>query len=376
MAEEEATQALPTGAIVVQVGDEVRVLWDLGDGLGWAWYDADEEQLANLMGDDWEDEIFEVMPNESSFKTKYGDYYWGNVAEIDLRADTPWEDLQESVYDAFGPISGMDTPEIKRLILQGYFESWDTNQFLVHYRDSHYYQSLNDLQRAWSIKSEAERQSLIEAEAGRLLESYRSFWGVDPAGGLSELYADAERIASGNLSRSTWEYQTRRAAEAVDDTPAARDVTEEERARGEEEVTIENLGAYIAEQYRLWLGPIEVDKGFQQYWAKNMYMNKLSEADLEAELKLIANGLYGEFKPENVTWSAWAAPWKGKINNLLETQIADDDLLLDTILSNGMTGREATLAIRKDKRFLNTQTMLNELSEATADLGRQFGFVA
>ena len=49
MAEETApTQALPRNAKLVQIGTSYRVMWNLGDGLGWAWYQIDKAQLLDL----------------------------------------------------------------------------------------------------------------------------------------------------------------------------------------------------------------------------------------------------------------------------------------------------------------------------------------
>ena len=44
------TEALPRNAILTRVGNEYRVVWDIGDGLGHAWYKISSEQLKDIYG--------------------------------------------------------------------------------------------------------------------------------------------------------------------------------------------------------------------------------------------------------------------------------------------------------------------------------------
>jgi hypothetical protein len=271
----------------------------------------------------------------------------------------------------------MDDPEVRRIIIQGFFEVWTQNEFLAHYKQTDYFNTLNDIQRRWATLSEAERQARIEGQAGVLLNLYRSEWGTDPVGGLDQLLIDAERVASGQLDLAAWNFQTRLSAETVGDTPAARRVVTEIQAQGEAAVTRSNLAGFVEDQWSSWVGTGRPPPEFMQQWSNWLFLNERSEQELEAELRDISTGRWGDLKPENVTYAAWSAPWKGEIARVLETgTINNDDPLLNHILSMGLTGADATAAMRHDQRFLQTNTFRGELSDAVADVGKQFGFIA
>jgi len=371
-------KALPKNSRLVNVNGEWRVIWDLEDGLGYAWYSIDEPQLINLYGDDWQSYNSETFGTVDAYNAKYGDFYWGNVAEIDIASDNPWDDLKNRTFAAFGYVAGFDDPEVKRLILQGFFESWTPNEFLANYQNTEFYKSTTQVQRAWSQFGPEEQAQKIQAQAALLVEEYRSQYGIDPIGGISneQILVDAEAIASGQISQSEWSYNTKRAAEAITDSPAARSVENEIIAQGASEVTIENRGGYAQERWEYWMGSTPLPPNFVNEWGTGLYMNQKSEADLETALRELSGGTW-ENKPENLGWSEWASPAKANIRNLLElTSVDDTDALLNNILDNGLSGQEAVLAIRQDSRFRGTNRMFDELSQAANSIGKSFGFVA
>jgi hypothetical protein len=371
-------KALPRNSRLVNVAGQLRVIWDLGDGLGSAWYSINSDQLNKLYGDNWNAYVTETFGTEGAYTAKYGDYHWGNVAEIDIASDNPWEDLKARTFEAFGYVAGFDDPEVKRIILQGHFESWSPNEFAAHYQQTNYFRNTTETQRAWGGYGPEEQAQRKSQTAADLVERYRSYWGVDPIGGTNnpEILAAAERIASGQTSIDQWQYETRKAAEAGDNTPAARAVVNEQRAQGEAEVTMENRGGFARERWEYWMGSTPVPPDFVSRWGRDLFMNTASEDDLETSLRELSAGTW-QNKPENIGWSEWAAPVKSNIKNLLElTSVDDNDSLLKSILNQGLSGNDASLAIRKDQRFKSTNRMFEELSQSANALGRTFGFIA
>lgn len=368
---------LPTGAFLVRVGNEYRVQWDLGDGLGYAWYDTDEAQLKKALGPTWSSQVAATYGSEAAFEGGQKKYFWGNLAEVDITSETPWQDLKDRVFATFGPVSGLDEVEIKRLALQGFFESWSTQEFLTFYKATEYYNTLNDKQREWSSLSEAERTTRSRATAVELLDYYRQQWGYDPPGGLNNqnLLIEAEKVAGGLLTMEEFQYNTRTAAEDQEGTPAQIKEQTNEQNVGAAEVSKEDLAAAAADAWRKWVGPTDPPAGWTEQWANDLFMNTKSEADLETYLKSVSLGRWG-MKDPNVSWEAWAAPWKSEIARTLELGQTDDaDPLLNQVLSTGLTGQEAINAIRGDARFKETNTMRRELQDSVTDLGRRFGFI-
>lgn len=371
-------EALPRNARLINVNGQYRVVWDLEDGLGHAWYSITQEQLTKLYEDKVDLYVTETFGTEGAYQAKYGDYFWGNVAEIDITAENPWDDLKSRTFEAFGYVAGFDDPEVKRIVLQGHFEGWSSNEFLSHYQQTDYYKNTTTTQRTWDTLGPEERERRISSRAAQLVDLYRGFYGVDPISGTNntEIRAQAEQIESGQSSQEEWNYTTRRAAEQDELSPAGRDVTGEERERGEREVTIENRGGYAQERWEYWMGPTPVPGMYKDKWGRDLYMNKASEEDLEESLRALSQGTWA-LKPENLGWAEWAAPTKANMRTLLELSSVDDqDPLLANILAGGLQGREATTAIRNDSRFRSTNRMFEELSSAAHQLGRTFGFIA
>jgi len=371
-------KALPQNARLVNVNGEIRAIWDLGDGLGHAWYSINEDQLQDLYGENWQAYITETLGTEGAYNAKYGDFYWGNVAEINLTADNPWEDLKARTFEAFGYVAGFDDPEVKRLILQGHFETWSSDEFLAHYRNTEYYLGTTQTQRDWGQYGEEEKSQRIDSRSAQLVEEYRALYGVDPIDGINnaEIRAAAEAIESGESSASEWSYNQRREAEKVENSPAARALVDEERAQGESEVSIENRGGFARERWEYWMGSTPLPPAFVDRWGRDLYMNNASEDDLETSLRELSAGTW-QTKPENIGWGEWASPVKANIRNLLELSSVDDnDPLLNRVLDQGLSGQDATLAIRKDQRFRSTNRMFDELAQGAQALGRTFGFIA
>ena len=371
-------KALPRNSRLVNVNGENRVIWDLGDGLGHAWYTINDTQLQNLYGENWQAYVTETFGTEGAYNAKYGDYYWGNVAEIDLTSDNPWEDLKARTFAAFGYVAGFDDPDVRRLILQGHFENWSSNEFFANYQQTDFYRNTTETQRQWGRYGPEERSRRINTRAASLVEEYRRQWGVDPIGGINneEILAAAEQIESGQISSGEWSHNNRQAAENAGNTPAARAVTDRQREQGKAGVTIENRGGYARERWEYWMGSTPLPSGFANEWGRNLYMNINSEDDLETSLRELSAGTWAN-KPENLGWSEWAAPVKSNIRNILEMSTVDDsDPLLSMIMDRGLSGYDATLAIRQDQRFRSTNRMFDELSRAASSLGRTFGFIA
>ncbi len=374
----ESIRALPRDVRLVKVDGAYRAIWDLGDGLGSSWYTFNEEQLKSLYGEEYDQYVSETFANTGTFEAKYGNFYWGNVAEISLTADDPWQDLKDRIFTTFGYVSGLDTPEVKRLILEGYFEGWTNNEFIGNYQQTDYYNSLSDLARQWNGKSETEKAQAISEKSAELVDLYRAQWGRDPDGGIdnTDIVRSAEAILKGEMGQDEWKFHTRTAAEGVDTTPAARDQAQETRDQGEQSVTISNLSGFAKDEWRKWMGPTEMPTEFAERWGQDLYWNRKSQEDLDLALSNLSQGTW-EAKPENVTWEEWAAPVKSRIKSYLELpSIDDNDALLGSIMGTGLTGQDATMAIRNDPRFRSTTRLYDELSSSVSNLGRQFGFIA
>lgn len=368
-------EALPRSAKLVKVGNTYRVVWNLGGNLGWAWYNISAEQLENVYDTKTPSPHFTVA-NVGQFEAQFGNNYWGNASEINLKAETPWQDLQERIFNQFGYVPGFDKPEIRRLLIQAYFEDWNQNQWLAEYRGTDYYDQTTAQERKWAGLSEAEKQQAIAEQAYGLLASYERAWGTQLDFDNQAIQEAAFKIASGQITLDEWEFETKRAAASEEGTPEWRRIQDELEASREHGNEIENLSSFAEAQWRAWVGPVALPAGFADRWGQQLASGEASEADLQQYLKDIANGRW-QFKPENVTWEDWSAPYKQEIRETLELGSLDDaDPLLKNILNQDLTGVDLDSVIRQDRRFRSTRRMYGELSNTVEDMGRRFGFIA
>ncbi len=368
------SEALPRNAKLVKIGGTYRVIWSLGDNLGFAWYDINAQQLENIY-DTATPNAHIALSNMGQFEGRFGNNYWGNVAEINLKREDPWEDLKERIFQQFGFVPGLDDPEIRRLMIQGHFEDWNQNQFTVEYANTEYFQETTNRQRAWFGLSETEKTSRIGKQAAELTAEYFNLYGRTIDQNDPGIQDDALKLASGQMTLSQWRYETRLGAESEPESPAARRIREEQEEQLAEGNQIENLTSFSGDQWRQWVGPVDMPQEFASRWGNDLASGVASEADLESYLKEIATSRW-QFKPPNLTWSDWSSTYKSQIRNTLEIgSLSDSDSLLQSILSQDLTGVDLEQVIRADDRFKSTQAMFGELSSLANDLGRSFGFI-
>lgn len=367
-------ESLPRGAKLAKVGNSYRVVWELGGGLGWAWYTISGDQLKNIYDTKTPDAHF-TLSNKGQFEARFGNNYWGNVAEVDLKAETPWQDLKGRIFNQFGWVPGFDDPQIRRLMVQGYFEGWDQNQWIVQYRQTDYFKNTTDAQRQWSGLSKAEKDQRIQNQAVELANQYESIWGRSISLNDSDIRDMALKIASGQSTLDQWVFNQRQAAAKEEGTPEERRRREEEEAQRAEGNEIENLTNFAADQWRAWVGPVNMPKNFAEKWGADLASGKASEADLESYLKQISSGRW-KHKPPDLTWEDWAASYKGEIRETLELGGLDDnDPLLKQVLTSDLEAMDLQQLIRGDGRFRQTRRMYGELSSQVEDMGRRFGFI-
>jgi len=368
------TEALPRNALLVRVGNTYRVTWELGDGLGSAWYNITGDQLKNIYGSTTPTANV-TLNNLGQFEDKFGNNYWGNVAEIDRKAEDPWQDLKSRIFSSFGYVPGFDEPEIRRLLIQGYFEDWNQNQFTVAYSNTGYYNNLTNIQRAWFGLSEAEKTKRISQQAAELTGEYFNLYGQSIGVDDPSIQDAALNIMSGQTTLAQWRYETRRNAESEPESPASRRIREEDEAQLEEGNQIENFTAFAEAQWRDWVGPVDMPSNFATRWGTELASGQASEADLQSYLKDISGGRWS-FKPPNLTWADWSSTYKSQIRNTLELGSLDDsDPLLTKVLGSDLTGVDLEQMIRSDDRFKSTNTMFGELSGLANSIGRSFGFI-
>lgn len=151
------------------------------------------------------------------------------------------------------------------------------------------------------------------------------------------------------------------------------------RAAGPKDMSarqISDLKAGIRELWEAWMGPGEPDENYLNQWANWIFNGKKGADDVETSIRAMAHGRWPN-KPEDLTWTEWATPYKTKIQDMLEIPKLDNvDSLLTRALDSQVEGRDLDLLIRKDDRWQRTANYRDEYSRAAIELGRAFGYTA
>jgi len=366
-----ALRQLPQSAIITKIGDEWRIVLPFSDGLGAAWYDITSTQYANL-GNPKADETFADVED---FTNKYGDFYFGNLNEIEINGDVAWQEMTKSIFAEFGQYIPLDSPELKRLVLQAYFEQWEPQQVEAAYKNTSYYNAMSDQARAYEGMSDAEKLMEIERQQYKLNAHYIYEYGDNPTEGLDSFKEMATKIAKGEISIEGAFYTITSEAQNVQGSSANRRLTDELAQKNEALGADEANYSRILNSHNVYYGNhVPVDEGYYRELAKELTLN---QTDWNSVLNQLQTGSAATHKGKDptLTWNQYSSGAKSVLKAGLELNDVDNnDPLLVKILSGELQGKDVDTAIRADNRFLNTKRAEDEFTSSVNSIGSMLGF--
>ena len=369
--ENTALLQLPQTTKIVKVGDEIRAVLEFSDGLGAAWYDLTDVQFNNLGSPAAE----ESYANASQFQAKYGDFYFGNVNEIEVNGDVAWQQMTKSIFAEFGAFIPLDTPELKRLVLQGYLEGWDSTQVEAAYKNTSYYNNMSNAARDWAGMSDAEKELAIERQAYSLLSHYVFENGEYPDDGLKHFTDQAKQIASGQTTAEAIKYSMTTEAQGVVGSPAEQRLSDQLSAKNAA-IGQDNANySRILNSHNVYYGNhVAVDEGHYRELARQLSTN---EIDWNSVMNTIQTGSAATHvgKDPTLTWNQYSSGAKSILKEGLElNSVENNDPLLIKVLGGELQGKDIDLAIRADDRFLKTKRAENEFTDSVNSIGSMLGF--
>lgn len=368
--ENPALKQLPQGSKIIKVGDEYRIVLEFSDGLGAAWYDMTSVQWANL-GSPNADEVL----NLDSFIGKYGDFYFGNLNEIEVNGDVAWKEMTKSIFAEYGQYVPLDNLELKRMVMQAYLEGWDGEQTKQAYKNTNYYNAMTEQARAFKNMSTAEQAAEIERTQYKMLAHHIYEYGENPSDGITSFLADATKVAKGEIGLDGAYFNITSNAEAVEGSSAHRRLSDQAEAKNKALGEAQGWLARVLDAHNTYLGNhIAVDNSHYDSIAQNL---TTGVTDWNTELAAIQNASASIHKNKDplLTWNQYSSGAKGVVKGALEIEnIASDDSLLNKILSEELSGKDLDKAIRADSRFLNTVRAKDELTSSINSLGKSMGF--
>lgn len=365
-----ALRQLPKTSQIIKVGDEYRAILELSDGLGAVWYDITSVQYQNLGS---------PQPNQEmsleSFEGQYGNFYFGNLNEIEINGDVAWKEMTKSIFSEYGQYIPLDSPELKRLVMQAYLEQWDGNQTKAAYKNTSYYNNMTDQARLYEGMSTAEQTAEIERNQYKLLAHYIYENGEAPPGGITDLLSNATNVAKGAIGLEGAYYTITSTAEGVEGSAAHRRLSDQAQAKNEAMGEGDGWYSRILNSHNTYMGNhVSVDEGHYRELSKQL---TTQETDWNSVLAGIQNASAGTHKNKDplLTWNQYSSGAKGLVKGGLEIEnIANDDSLVTRILNEELSGSDLDKAIRADSRFINTVRAKDELTGSVNALGKSLGF--
>ncbi len=365
-----ALRQLPNASKIVKVGDEYRAVLEFSDGLGAAWYDVTSTQYLNL-GSPTPKEEYTL----SGFSNKYGDFYFGNLNEIEVNGDVAWQEMTKSIFAEYGQYIPLDSPELKRLVMQAYLESWDGEQTKAAYKNTSYYNNMTNQARTFSGLSSSEQAAEIERNQYKLLAHHIYENGEEPTGGIEDLLEQATAVSKGLIGLEGAYYSITNNAEGVEGSSAHRRLNDQKAEKNEALGESDGWYSRILNAHNTYQGShVSVDEGQYRELAKQLTTKEKDWNTILGEIQE-ASGITYVNKDPLLTYNQYSSGAKGIVKGALEIEnVSNEDSLVTRILSEELQGKDLDKAIREDSRFLNTTRAKDELTSSVNSLGKALGF--
>lgn len=361
---------LPNASKIVRVGDEFRAVLEFSDGLGAAWYDITSVQYQNL-GSPQPTEEYTL----DGFTNKYGDFYFGNLNEIEVNGDIAWQEMTKSIFAEYGQYVPLDSPELKRLVMEAYLEGWDGEQTKAAYKNTSYYNNMSNQARAFEGMSTAEQAAEIERNQYKLLAHYIYENGQEPTNGISDLLEEATAVSKGTIGLDGAYYSITTNAQGVEGSSAHRRAQDQIAEKNEALGEADGWYSRIMNAHNTYQGShIAVEEGHYRELAKQLTTQEKDWNTILGEIQE-ASGITHVNKDPLLTYNQYSSGAKGIVKGALEIEnVGPNDSLVTRILSEELQGKDLDKAIREDSRFLNTTRAKDELTSSVNSLGKALGF--
>lgn len=381
-----ATAAPPEGAEVVSVAGKTYFAYELGQHPATVtlFYE-------NITGTVPGGPVTEMT--ETEFQEHIAKEQW-----IDAGTTAAFEDLDldgESYQDRFNSVlwemglMGTDAihdPEVMQVIgLMLSRPDMSPEEFQNRLGQTAWADSLTDKQKSWNDKSSAQQDLEIMENAAAIAGIWFEWVGealdfssyADAAAlrsGAPEVYDYAMKLASGEISqRELVEIYIKPSALEVEESPWLRRIRNEEKAKGEHGVSIEEQAKVVQDLYYQFGLPITVAEAKEI--GEKLVMNQMSMMDVRESVRDQAEALYPN-KPREVATRTWAQPYMSTMSNLWEVGPEVDlaDPTIQKALSNGDSLGDFRKALKKDERWLTTNNAQDETHGIISELGKRMGY--
>lgn len=286
----------------------------------------------------------------------YGDFFKSILGQVIGYANPAKDDA--SVLRVIAEFSGR--PDMSAAELQNRLQATD------------WYKQHTQSELEWNGLSDAERAKRTEAVRAQMQQTLFQFAGDNAGGDDPRISNYIQDLASGKMGFGAWTEQVVKSqAAAAGNTPWARQIADEAKAKLQPGVDIENTAARVQDLARRW--GVQWSNATYQDWGRKITTNETSEADVLQALKDQAQVLYPWKSPDVETVSA-AAPWVETYKRVMEKDADIFNPKIQQALAAGAPVWDFEQGLKKAPEWLSTKNARDELTSVMSEAGRRMGF--
>lgn len=275
----------------------------------------------------------------------------------------------------------LNVPELSKIVVKASVEGWNETRITGATQASKWWKTHNDVQKEWAGLAAADKDRLAEQTAYNLAEKWFDLYGEERSAESFIKDGSARKVASGNLIFEKWLGDQQDKAAGIAESPWAREIRNEEIAKGAFESEGENLTEKVWNTARQqFLLPF--DKNAASTWAKKIQMNEASEAEFSEYARAQAAGLFPTFGKQimsGVDPATLLNPYKNLASEELEREVDwHEKVLWDSLTSSEGTPTlsDFTRVVRSQNEWRATSKAANLAADLTTTLGQLFGKVS
>lgn len=234
-----------------------------------------------------------------------------------------------------------------------------------------WYQTHTTSQLEWNGLPDAEKQKRRGETASQMAQVWFQFGGVSIDQSDPRIGNYLEDVASGKMGIGAFTQLVKTQAAGDAESPWSRQMRDEEKARLQNGVDIENTTQRVSDLARRW--GVQWNPQTAADWGAKIVSNQASEADVLNELKTQAKILYPWLSGETETMTA-ARPWLDTYSRVMEK---DGDIFnpkVQSALTKGAAPWEFEQELKRTSEWLGTKNAQDSIYSTVGNLGRLMGF--
>lgn len=226
-------------------------------------------------------------------------------------------------------------------------------------------------QLEWNGLSPAEQQKRMADTASRMADTWMEYGGLPVDTNDPRISNYVQQVASGQMGYGAFTEVVKSAASQDPNSKYSRQTRDEERARKQDGIDIENTSQHVRDLAYQWGIPMSMQGAMD--WAGKIVNKDASDQDLLDNLKQQAQVLY-PWKDPNMDTTTAAQPWIQTYQRVMEKNGDIQNPYIQKALTAGQPVFDFEQDLKRTDSWLGTKNGTNEIATRASTLGAKMGF--